>query len=169
MYRNISWTVTQPKYIAFCFLAQTQWILTKALQLHQDISTQGEKVRKLKTEKAEKEAIHTAVNVLLNLKTKFKNETGLDWNPKIKPPVASSVPAKSADSNADEINEKIVEQGDKVRELKTNKAGKDEVTAAVAVLLDLKAKYKAATGQDWKPGVHKPSTKEASPEKGTVP
>ena len=152
----------------FCFLTQTQWIYTTALQLHLDISAQGDKVRKLKTEKAEKEAIDTAVNVLLNLKTKFKNETGLDWNPKIKPPVASSVPAKNTDSNADEINENIVKQGDKVRELKTNKAAKDEVTAAVAVLLDLKAKYKAATGQDWKPGVHKPSSKEASPENGIV-
>ncbi len=43
-------------------------------------------------------------------------------------------------------------QGDKVRQLKSDKADKSSVDAAVAGLLDLKAKYKAATGKDWKPG-----------------
>jgi len=36
--------------------------------------------------------------------------------------------------------------------LKSEKADKGSVDAAVAVLLALKAKYKAATGKDWKPG-----------------
>ena len=44
-----------------------------------------------------------------------------------------------------------VDQGNIVRDLKTAKASKDEVTAAVQKLLKLKEEYKAATGQDYKP------------------
>lgn len=36
--------------------------------------------------------------------------------------------------------------------MKSEKADKGSVDAAVAMLLSLKAKYKAATGKDWKPG-----------------
>jgi len=39
-----------------------------------------------------------------------------------------------------------------VRNLKSQKADKKDVEAAVKLLLDLKTEYKAATGQDWKPG-----------------
>ena len=46
---------------------------------------------------------------------------------------------------------KIKAQGDKVRQLKTDKAEKAEIEAAVKTLLELKAEYKAATGKDWKP------------------
>ena len=46
---------------------------------------------------------------------------------------------------------KIKAQGDKVRQLKTDKADKAEIDAAVKSLLELKAEYKAATGKDWKP------------------
>merc|ERR1712066_141072 len=101
-----------------------------------------------KAEKADKEAITTAVDVLKSLKTKFKTETGgIDWKPDIKPPISSG-------SNADKINEDIVNQGNKVRDLKSQKAGKDDIKAAVDILLELKSKYKSATGNDWKPGVH---------------
>merc|ERR1711936_1313402 len=80
---------------------------SKALQLHEDIKSQGEKVRNLKAEKADKEAITTAVDVLKSLKTKFKTETGgIDWKPDIKPPISSG-------SDADKINEDIVNQGNK--------------------------------------------------------
>ena len=40
-----------------------------------------------------------------------------------------------------------------MRTLKSNKAAKPEVDAAVKVLLDLKSQFKAVTGQDWKPGL----------------
>jgi len=43
------------------------------------------------------------------------------------------------------------DQGNLVRDLKTAKAPKDDITAAVAKLLKLKEEYKAATGQDYKP------------------
>ena len=42
-------------------------------------------------------------------------------------------------------------QGDAVRKLKSAKADKAEVDAAVKLLLQLKADFKAATGNDWKP------------------
>ena len=115
-------------------------------------------VRKLKAEKADKEAISTAVNVLLGLKTKFKSESGQDWKPNLKPPAATpTTPTANSGNDADAINDNIVKQGDKVRDLKGKKADKSEIDASVKELLALKAKYKEATGKDWKPGVHQPS------------
>ena len=64
---------------------------------------------------------------------------------------------------------KVAEQGDKVRKLKSAKAGKDVVDAEVKILLSLKAEYKAATGRDWKPdqivtpSKAKPSTEKIEP------
>ena len=56
-----------------------------------------------------------------------------------------------------EIEEKIKAQGDAVRKLKTAKADKAEIDGAVKLLLQLKADFKAATGNEWKPA--------AAPEK----
>ena len=50
-------------------------------------------------------------------------------------------------SAADAVNDKIVAQGNKVRELKGAKADKAEVKAAVDVLLALKAEYKSLSGR----------------------
>jgi bifunctional glutamyl/prolyl-tRNA synthetase len=110
------------------------------------------------------------VKALLELKEKFKAATGLDWKPDIKlPSAAPSTPS----TGAADIDGKIAVQGDKVRQLKGDKAPKvfnftfyiyvriiildsvlnqDQVDAAVKALLALKAEYKAATGKDWKPG-----------------
>ena len=132
----------------------------KAVQLNSDIAAQGDKVRKLKGEKAEKEAIETAVNVLLSLKAKFKTETGQDWKPGMK------VSEVSSGGDADALNEEITNQGNLVRDLKGKKADKAEIDAAVKQLLELKGKYKEATGKDWKPGSHQPSAKKSpSPAK----
>ena len=59
------------------------------------------------------------------------------------------------------------DQGNLVRDLKTAKAPKDDITAAVAKLLKLKEEYKAATGQDYKPpagGAAPRDTKKAAPK-----
>ena len=139
---------------------------TKAVQLNGDIAAQGEKVRKLKADKADKDAIKTAVDVLLSLKAKFKSETGLDWKPGMTPPTPAAAPsAASSGSDADALNDQLTSQGDKVRTLKTAKADKAEIESAVTILLDLKAKYKAATGKDWKAGAHQ---KSASPAPSTT-
>merc|ERR1711994_366640 len=140
-------------------------------KINEDIVNQGNKVRDLKNQKAGKDDIKAAVDILLELKNKYKSATGNDWKPglhqqkpDIKPPVNIS------GSDADKLNEEIANQGNKVRDLKSQKAGKDDIKAAVDILLELKSKYKSATGNDWKPGVHQPTaanntTSSADPDK----
>lgn len=105
------------------------------------IVAQGNKVRELKAKKAEKSTIDEAVKLLLQLKADYKAATGQEWKP-----------AAAAPNDAD-ILSKIAAQGEKVRELKAKKAEKSVVDGEVKVLLQLKADYKALTGQEWKPGV----------------
>ena len=126
-------------------------------------------VRKLKADKADKEAIKTAVDVLIGLKTKFKAESGQDHKPGLKPPVAAAAATPSTSNAGDQLNDDITAQGLKVRDLKSNKADKADVTAAVAILLDLKAKYKAAVGKDWKPDAHQTSANQPSKAKSASP
>ncbi|XP_062532143.1 bifunctional glutamate/proline--tRNA ligase isoform X2 [Bombyx mori] len=118
--------------------------------LNDQITKQGDLVRSLKAAKAEKTKVDEAVKVLLELKAKYKTATGQDW----KPGTAAPAPAHSASPSGDaaSLDQQITKQGDLVRSLKTSKAEKSKIDAAVKALLELKAKYKAATGQDWKPG-----------------
>ncbi|XP_015186002.1 PREDICTED: bifunctional glutamate/proline--tRNA ligase isoform X2 [Polistes dominula] len=51
----------------------------------------------------------------------------------------------------DKLSEEIQKQGDKVRQLKSEKASKEVIDQEVKVLLNLKSDYKTATGQEWKP------------------
>ncbi|CAD0203763.1 unnamed protein product [Chrysodeixis includens] len=124
-----------------------------ASSLNQEITKQGDLVRSLKSTKAEKAKVDEAVKALLDLKAKYKAATGQDWKPGAAP-VASQAPkpAPAASGDASSLNQEITKQGDLVRSLKSAKAEKAKVDEAVKALLDLKAKYKAATGQDWKPG-----------------
>ncbi|NWU05283.1 SYWC protein, partial [Cephalopterus ornatus] len=52
-----------------------------------------------------------------------------------------------------ELFERVTEQGEKVRALKAGKAPKDEIDAAVRMLLSLKLSYKTTTGQDYRAGL----------------
>ncbi len=63
---------------------------------------------------------------------------------------------------ADEINSKIIAQGDKIRQMKVDKVGKDALKPEIDLLLSLKNDYKNATGKDWKPGVHGDSSRQRS-------
>ena len=74
----------------------------------------------------------------------LQEATGIDWKPGVAVPGATEAPGA-------EVEAKIKAQGDKVRQLKTDKAEKAEIEAAVKTLLELKAEFKAATGKDWKP------------------
>merc|ERR1711915_697822 len=120
------------------------------------IKSQGDKVRELKSAKAEKSAIDEAVKILLALKSEYKEATGKDWKPptEIKaatPKAKATTPPKELSGPAAEIDNAIKAQGDAVRKLKSEKADKAAVDEAVKKLLESKAKFKAETGSDWKP------------------
>ncbi|XP_063040031.1 bifunctional glutamate/proline--tRNA ligase [Engraulis encrasicolus] len=126
--------------------------------LYNRVADQGEVVRKLKTEKAPKDQVDAAVKQLLALKTVFKQLTGQEYKPGSPPAVAASpAPAAAAAAapttgGANAAYERVAQQGELVRKLKTEKAPKDQVDAAVKQLLALKVEYKQLTGQDYKPG-----------------
>ncbi|CAH0391735.1 unnamed protein product [Bemisia tabaci] len=125
----------------------------KILELIQE---QGDKIRKLKGDKADKTVITAEVQVLLGLKEDFKKATGLEWKPGITLEPASCPAKTSTTSDAgapEEILEKIQVQGDKIRILKADKADKAAITAEVQILLGLKEEFKKATGLEWKPGI----------------
>ncbi|XP_055848548.1 bifunctional glutamate/proline--tRNA ligase [Episyrphus balteatus] len=153
--------------------SETEAILTK-------INDQGGKIRQLKSEKAAKPTIDAEVKVLLELKAEYKKLTGSDWTPACASAVVvkkESSPDPAAASTVSALLDKITKQGEKVRDLKSQKAGKPAIDAEVKVLLALKADYKSLTGSDWKPGTTAPAqvaaaapaaVKEASPVKGDL-
>lgn len=127
--------------------------------MNAEITKQGDCVRNLKTQKASKSDIDSAVKVLLSLKSDYKNLTGQDWKP-----IAVTNPPVAANDDTELLN-KIAQQGDKVRDLKMKKAEKSVIDGEVKVLLQLKADYKSLTGQDWKPGavpINKPAGSQSS-------
>uniref|UniRef100_UPI003AAB3F4B bifunctional glutamate/proline--tRNA ligase isoform X2 n=1 Tax=Centroberyx gerrardi TaxID=166262 RepID=UPI003AAB3F4B len=116
------------------------------------IVAQGEAVRQLKVAKAPKDEVDKAVQQLLALKAQFKQQTGMDYKPGMAPPTsAPAAPTPSSDSASCPFT-RVSQQGELVRKLKAEKAPKDQVDAAVKQLLALKAEYKQATGQEYKPG-----------------
>jgi len=132
-----------------------------AVSVNANIVKQGDLVRDLKGKKAGKPEIDAAVKTLLELKAQYKTLTGQDWKPGTVPPTAapaaSPAPSAGANDTVAQILSQITAQGDKVRELKSAKADKATVDAAVKTLLSLKADYKSATGSDWKPGTTAPA------------
>ncbi|CAH0551913.1 unnamed protein product [Brassicogethes aeneus] len=124
------------------------------------VTAQGEKVRKLKAEKADKAAVTAEVQVLLALKAEFKQANGRDWTPADTGAPTQPTPAPQ---NTD-LNAKIAAQGELVRKLKAEKADKAAVTAEVQVLLALKGEYKQATGKDWTPGATPAPAAAAAPQ-----
>jgi len=132
---------------------------TDSSKIDAKIRAQGDNVRKLKSDKADKETIASAVKMLLDLKEEFKQATGNSWTPDKKP-----VSCSQLGNSGSEVDKKITEQGDKVRELKAKKAEKVEIDAAVKTLLDLKAEYKTQTGVDWKPANGAPASR-SKPDK----
>ncbi|KAK2184184.1 hypothetical protein NP493_277g03032 [Ridgeia piscesae] len=142
-----------------------------AAAIDQQITDQGNKIRQLKGEKAAKDVIQQQVKVLLSLKEQYQTVTGQAWKPSDAKPSTQAKPAKSAadtssapsgsdSKQVDELSGKIEAQGNRVRQMKGSGASKDEVTAQVKVLLDLKAQYQKAAGKAWQPGA-KADTKAA--------
>lgn len=129
-----------------------------AANLNAKIVSQGEKIRKLKADKVAKDVLEPEIKELLKLKADFKAATGMEWKPGTSP-VASGTGDVSS-SNTENLSKQIQVQGDKIRTLKANKATKDVLDPEVKLLLQLKADYKSATGQEWKPANEVPEKKQ---------
>lgn len=124
--------------------------------IYEQVTQQGEAVRKLKAEKAPKDQVDEAVKLLLSLKLEYKACTGQEYKPGLPPSEESSNPSQSKETinNSGEVKalfNKVAEKGEEVRKLKSEKAAKDEVDACVKELLELKAQYKSLTGTEYKP------------------
>lgn len=65
----------------------------KAKELNAKIVEVGEKIRKLKADKASKEDIDGQVAILLELKKEFKSATGADWKPEVSQPATKPAAA----------------------------------------------------------------------------
>lgn len=57
----------------------------------------------------------------------------------------------SNDGPVESLDAQISAQGDKVRDLKSQKATKDAIDAEVKTLLALKVEFKKVAGRDWSP------------------
>eukprot|EP01135_Chromosphaera_perkinsii_P008451 Nk52_evm19s1360 gene=Nk52_evmTU19s1360 len=128
------------------------------VDLFAKITQQGDLVRKLKSEKAEKAKVTEAVQVLLKLKDQYKQATGEEYNAlnapksvvKVEAPKAASVSGSGNNATLECFN-KITKQGDLVRKLKGDKADKAKITEQVKVLLALKEEYKTISGTEYDP------------------
>merc|ERR1711874_474894 len=69
--------------------AETQEPSKEVVEIDKKIKDQGDKVRRLKAEKADKAAVDEAVKELLSFKAEYKNLAGKDWKP-----AASGEPTK---------------------------------------------------------------------------
>ena len=120
--------------------------------LAKEIETQGDVVRNLKSNKATKETITKEVAKLLELKKEYKSKTGKEWTPAAvfaaKKAEIMSAPQNKISSN---IEQQIIEQGEKVRDLKAKKVDKVTIQKEVDALLALKAEYKKVHGKDYAP------------------
>ncbi|XP_049689646.1 bifunctional glutamate/proline--tRNA ligase isoform X3 [Accipiter gentilis] len=126
--------------------------------LYDNVAEQGELVRRLKAEKAPKDEIDEAVKLLLSLKADYKEKTGEDYKPGhpavsqgALPQASNTVPSGPDTPEAKALFSKVALQGDEVRKLKSEKAEKEKIDAAVKELLQLKAQYKSVAGVDYKP------------------
>ncbi|GIZ03900.1 hypothetical protein CEXT_245401 [Caerostris extrusa] len=145
--------------------SKSQNLFETAMNLDNKIKDQGNLIRKLKSEKAEKSIIESNVKLLLQLKGDFKNCTGKDWIPGIKvdeivqkQDIVKDIKKEenlSGDSNTIlNLHDNIKIQGDLVRKLKSDKADKKIIDENVKKLLKLKGDYKNVSGKDWKPDNH---------------
>ncbi|CAG2120275.1 unnamed protein product, partial [Medioppia subpectinata] len=144
-----------------------------------DIKECGDSVRQLKADKASKEQITEKVNKLLALKTEFKTKAGIEWKPDIQlsqitdnksaPKGATDLANKSGPKGATDLAKilaDIKECGDSVRQLKTDKASKEQITEKVNKLLALKTEFKTQAGVDWKPDIQLSQLKQSNPSGG---
>ena len=127
-------------------------VSSPSMDLYNKCKAAGDAVRKLKSEKAGKDAVMAAVGDLKTVKAEYKSVVGSEYDEK-KPPQAAA-PAPSAapvavSSPSMDLYNKCKAAGDAVRKLKSEKAGKDAVMAAVGELKTVKAEYKSKVGSEY--------------------
>lgn len=129
------------------------------------VQAQADKVRDLKAAKAPKGEIKAAVDQLLAL----KKEAGVDTNSGSQAKSARPQQAKKEkvqvvrEHPPVDQNDPIAVQSDKVRQMKAAGAPKDEIKAAVDVLLALKAASGVTVHQKEKPAKKQAAPKESKP------
>ena len=123
------------------------------LAVWEKVTAQGNKIRELKSKKAAKDEIMKEVEVLKTLKAEYKTATGSEYDANKKPAgsaaPAAVIAAPGGGSGDLSLWEKVTAQGNTIRKMKSEKASKDDVMAAVNILKELKANYKAATGTEY--------------------
>jgi len=116
------------------------------------IKDQGDKIRQMKSAKADKNDVMSEVDTLKSLKTQFETVSGKKWTPDIDVNAFKTSSASSS-SPISEQHLKIKQQGDVIRELKASKAAKEKIEPEVAVLKKLKAEFKTLSGVEWTPQI----------------
>ncbi|XP_019900678.2 methionine--tRNA ligase, cytoplasmic isoform X3 [Esox lucius] len=139
----------------------------RAKELTLAVAGQGEKVRALKGQKAEKAVIAVEVDKLLDLKKQLALAEGKNQEPdqtkgtkntQHAPSPATTAQAvinKADPERAKELTLAVAEQGEKVRMLKGQKAEKAAITTEVDKLLDLKKQLALAEGKNPEPTLTK--------------
>jgi len=141
------------------------------VELYNKVTNQGNVVRKLKADKADKSKVDEAVKELLKLKAEYKNQSGNEYKPgKVVNKTNGSSNQSKAKKNNDQPKEqkqkmtskiseeetkqfydRIIDQGNVVRNLKGAKAPADQFSEALELLKKLKIDYKKATGLEYSP------------------
>ncbi|XP_023226896.1 bifunctional glutamate/proline--tRNA ligase-like [Centruroides sculpturatus] len=143
-------------------------------ELNNQILSQGDKIRKMKADKTDKSILDPEIKLLLSLKASYKALTGKEWKPHTADQAKNEKQDKSEQKDAsqlseNELNNQIKLQGDKIRKMKSEKQSKDVLDPEIKLLLNLKEKFKALTGKEWKPINQNPSqTKNANTTENTA-
>lgn len=108
--------------------------------------------------KVDKNRINIEVTTLTDLKEKYRVATSKQWSQK--PGVDIN---EYYNQYIQTIYNKVTDQGNRVRQLKSSKATKDVIDSEVKILKDLKAEYKEASGSDYQPPDNKPAAQPSKP------
>ncbi|VDK60552.1 unnamed protein product [Gongylonema pulchrum] len=129
------------KYIFFAVSADVT-------TLYKQVEEQGALVRSLKASDPKAAKTKDAIAKLLELKKAYKELSGEDYKPDTAPVQQA---AAAGIETVEELYRRIEEQGNLVRSLKATDSKSEETKAAIAVLLELKKRYKEAAGAEYKP------------------
>lgn len=111
-----------------------------AEKISQEIQKQGDKVRSLKSSKADKNVIDQEVKILLSLKSDYKNATGQDWKPAASSDATSKKKKKEEQAKPGKTAEKEV--------AKANSAAAKDTPSKTGTRLGLEVK-KSKNFFDW--------------------